>query len=242
MIDFGPSNLIVWTLSVTVLFFALDLWRRIAEAARVHGERGRRAAAVAGAVIGTWLALALLATFVPAIGGSIVSIPGLQPALLAGIVSALTWAAFTPAFRRAFDGVPWESVLSFFYWRAVFGALLLAAYAAGRLPAGFGVPAGLGDLAVTLLAVALLAFKDHSGDPPRGALLAWSALGLLDLVVVLFLGITVLRPWIAARGLAGPNFGLLLFAVPLFMALHICIFGRLWRERRSAPAIATAAR
>lgn len=238
MIDFGlAANLIVWTIGVTVLFFTLDLWRRIAEAARAHGERGRQAAARAGAVLGTWLALALLATFVPAIGATIASVPGLQPALLVGIVSALTWAGFTPAFRRAFDGVPLESVLSFFYWRAVIGALLLAAYAAGRLPAGFGIPAGLGDMAVTMLAVALLAFKAPSGDLPRGALLLWSVLGLLDLVVVLFLGITVLRPWAAERGVAGPNFSLQLFAVPLYMTLHIYIFGRLWRERRFAQAV-----
>jgi len=238
MVDFGPAaNLLVWTLGVTVPFFALDLWRRIAEAARVHGERGRQAAAGAGVVLGLWLAASLLATFVPAIGATIVSVRGLQPALLAGIVAALTWAGFNAAFRRTFDGVPLESLLSFFYWRAVFGALLLTGYAAGRLPQGFGVPAGLGDIAVTLLAVVLLAFKRPSGDLPRGALSLWNALGLLDLLVVLFLGITVLRPWAAERGLV-TNFSLQLFAVPVFITLHIYLFGRLWRERRGATIYA----
>jgi hypothetical protein len=237
MVDFGPAaDLVVWTLSVSVAFFALDLWRRIAQAARALGRRSRAAAAVAAALLCAWLGLAFAATFLPAVGGAIASTPGLQPILLVGIVAALTWVGFTPGFRRVFDGIALESMLDFFYWRAIFGALLLAAYAAGRLPAGFAVPAGLGDIAVTLLAIALLASKPFSGDVPRGPLLVWNALGMLDLLgVVLILGITVLRPWAAQRGLVGPNFTLQLFVVPLFIAMHICVFGRLWRERRPAP-------
>ena len=73
MIEFAPAaNLIVWTLSVTVVFFALDLWRRIAETARTFGEPGRTAAARVGIVLAAWLALAFLATFVPELGRSIV--------------------------------------------------------------------------------------------------------------------------------------------------------------------------
>ena len=153
--------------------------------------------------------------------------------LFVGVVLALTWVGFKPPFRRAFDGIALESLMSFFYWRAIFGALLLAAYAAGRLPAGFGIPAGLGDIAVTLLAVVLLALKPPAGELPRGPLLLWNAFGLLDLLSVPFLGATVLRPWAAQRGLVGGNFALQLFVVPLFVAIHIYIFGRLWRGRRA---------
>jgi hypothetical protein len=88
-------------------------------------------------------------------------------------------------------------------------------------------------MAAGFLAVVVLASRPASGDLPRWPLLFWNALGLLDLLgVVLVLGITVLRPWAAQRGLVGANFTLQLFVVPLFVAVHICIFGRLWRERR----------
>jgi hypothetical protein len=234
--SFGPAaELIVATLSVTVVFFALDLWRRVAEAAQTQGVRASSAI-----LLGAWLGLAFVATYTPAVGAVIVSVPGLFPVLLLSIIAILLWAGFRPAFRRALDAIAPESMMSFFYWRAIFGALLLASYAAGRLPAGFAVPAGLGDMAVTMLAVVLLTLKDSHGGLPRGPLGVWNALGLLDLVVsVLFLGTTVLRPWAAQRGIVGGNFSMQLFVVPIFIAAHMHIFARLWRRGSESLRVET---
>jgi len=75
--------------------------------------------------------------------------------------------------------------------------------------------------------------KRGSGDVPRWLLWLWNALGLLDMLAVLFLAITVLRPWAAQQGIVGGNFGLQLFVVPLFIAIHICVFDRLRREQNA---------
>ena len=220
-------------IGITVAFFALDLWWRVADAARVLGASGRRAAGAAGLVLAAWMGLALLATALPALNQAIRSIPPLPVALSLGSIVAVLALGLSPAFRRAFDNVPMKSLMAFFYWRAIIGALLLGAYAAGRLPAGFGVPAGLGDMAVTMLTVLVLALKPASGNLPRGPIWLWNAAGLIDLVFVGVLAVTVLRPWVAERALPS-NFGLQNFVVPLFVAIHLHIFGRLWRETRHA--------
>jgi hypothetical protein len=222
----SASELLIPVLTVTILFFAFDFWRRIREV-----EPG--AALWAALVIALWVGLALFATANPAVRETIVRVPGLQPVLAIALVLGATSLAFWPPFRRAFDRVRFEDMLTFFYWRAVFGALLLTAFAVGRLPAAFAVPAGLGDMAVAGLMILLLALKPARGPLPRAPLLIWNTLGLLDLVLsVGVLAITVLRPWAQARGLPSGNFGLQLFVVPLFVAVHLHIFGRLWREAR----------
>jgi hypothetical protein len=218
---------------VTALFFALDLWWRVAEAVRVLGVVGRRVAVWAGVGLGAWVGLALLATLSSALNDAMRSIPLLPIALSLACIAALLLMGLAPAFRRAFDAVPMPSLMAFFYWRAIFGGLLLAAYAAGRLPAAFGIPAGIGDMAVTMLAIVVLALKPVGGEMPRGPIWLWNAIGLLDLLYVAFLAATVLRPWAAQRGLP-TNFVLLNFVVPAFIAIHLHMFGRLWRESKSA--------
>jgi hypothetical protein len=233
--SFGSAfELLPGLISAAVVFFALDLWRRAIEAGHPASGHGRRL--VVGAGLAAWMGLALLATHDPAVGRAIASTPGVQPAFLLGAILAAVLAGLPTACRQAFDRVPLESMMAFFYWRAVFGALIIAAYAAGRLPAGFGVPVGLGDIAVTMLMILVLALRPGSGAIPRGPLLLWNAIGLVDLLVgVPLLGALELRPWAAQRGLSG-HFGLQLFVVPLFIAIHVHIFARLWRERRSLPA------
>jgi hypothetical protein len=228
--SFGSAfDLLPLVISATVVFFALDLWRRMVEAARLLGGQGRPLAP--GVALAVWKGLALLATHIPALGSAVASTPGVQPALLLGTILAAALAGWPSACRRAFDRIPVESILAFFYWRAVFGALLIASYAAGRLPAGFAIPAGLGDMAVTMLMVLVLALWPASARIPRGPILLWNAIGLIDLLIVPLLGAVVLRPWAAQRGLSG-HFGLQLFAVPLFIGIHLHIFGRLWCEKR----------
>src|SRR5262245_22547975 len=126
----------------------------------------------AGGVLGAWVALALFATFVPGVRDWITSVPGLPAILLAALVGGVASLGFAPTFRRAFGAVPMESIMTLFYWRAIFGVWLLAGFAAGRLPAGFGLPAAVGDIAVKLLAIVLLGVWPAAGGCPR-----WSVMG-----------------------------------------------------------------
>ena len=220
--------LLAGAISASAIFFAIDIWIRIF----LTQQRSARTS-YAAAVLSLWLAGALVATLNPTLGQAIVSVPGLPAGLIFIGTSGTLLAGLVPGIRRAFDDIPWTSLLSIFYWRAVFGALLLAAYAGGRLPAEFAIPAGLGDMAVTMLAILVFGLRSHDGAVPRMPLLLWNVAGLTDLVVsVLVLGATVLRPWAAARGIPGANFTLQAFVVPIFIGLHLHIFGRVWREAR----------
>ena len=231
----AAPQLVPAIIAVAVALFAVDLWRLAADAARMLGAGGRRAAAGAALVLGLWVAAALLATLTAPLNEAIRSVTLLQPGLaIAGIVALLLLLGFSPAFRQAFDAVPIEAAITFFYWRAVFGALLICGYAADRLPADFGIPVGLGDMSVTLLAIVVLALKVPFGKVPRGPIWLWNAAGLADLLLAFFLAATVLRPWAIERALPA-NLGMLNFVVPLFIAIHLHIFGRLWRAARSTP-------
>jgi hypothetical protein len=231
---------LIGVVTALVAFFALDLWRLIAEAQSRVDAHDRRMRLGAAGVVGAWVALALFATFVPGVRDSITSVPGLPAILLAALVGGVASLGFAPTFRRAFGAVPMESIMTLFYWRAIFGVWLLAGFAAGRLPAGFGLPAAVGDIAVTLLAIVILAVWPATGGVPRWPLMAWNAVGFFDLVSVAVLAATVLRPWAAQRGLPGANFGLQLFVVPVFLGLHLHIFARLWREMKAQRGSATA--
>lgn len=229
---FEPSyslfDLIPGVISACVLCFAIDLWRRVTEASRGHGWP-----VALGAILAAWAALALLATHIPAVGRFVGLTPGLQPMLLLAAIAAPVVAAWPASGRGIFDDIPFESLLALFYWRAVFGALLLAAGAVGRLPTDFAISAGVGDIAITLLVVLVLAIRPASGGVSRVPLLLWNTIGFADLVNVLVGAALVVRPWAEQRGLPG-QFGLQLFGVPIFIALHILIFRRLWRERQTA--------
>jgi hypothetical protein len=231
--SFAASQLVPAIIAVAVALFAIDLWRVVADAARALGPGARRAVIGAGLLLGLWGAAALLATLAAPLNEAIRSVPLLQPALALASIVALLLLGFSPAFRQAFDAVPIEAAMTFFYWRAVFGALLIGAYAAGRLPADFGIPVGLGDMSVTLLAILVLTLKTTFGEVPRGPVWLWNAAGLADLLYAFFLAATVLRPWAVERGLPA-NFGMLNFVVPLFIVIHLHMFGRLWRAARPA--------
>jgi len=230
----SPTQWLVGVITALVAFFALDLWRWIAETTSSLGARGRVVRIGAAVVVGGWVGLALIATLVPVLRESMTAIPGSSPTLLAALVAAMIGLGFTSSFRRAFDAVPMESAMAFFYWRAVFGVWLLAGFMAGRLPSGFAIPAALGDIAVTMLAIVILAAKPATGTVSRWAVMVWNVAGFCDLLGVAVLAATVLRPWAAQRGLPGANFGLQLFVVPVFLGLHVHIGARLWREMKAA--------
>ena len=148
-------------ISAAVVFFAVDLWRRTVDAGRLLGDRGRPVALGVGPrrLDGIGVARDPCSR----VGERRRVHPGVQPALLLGTILAAVLAGWPAACRRVFDRVPLELVMAFFYWRAVFGALLIAGYAAGRLPAGFAIPVGLGDIAVTMLMILVLAVRPASG-------------------------------------------------------------------------------
>ena len=72
-------------------------------------------------------------------------------------------------------------------WRTI-GLAFLAVAAVDALPAGFALPAGIGDLLVALTAP-LVAVLIARGALPTSGYLWWTAFGALDLIVAVTLGV-----------------------------------------------------
>src|SRR5438105_12295613 len=185
------QQLMVVVISAASAFMALDVWQRANRAARVLGAGAYAVASLVGWGLLAWFGGALALTFVPALRDAVNAVPPLRPALMVIGIAIVTAMGLSPGGRRAFDSLPWEDVLTLSYWRAIFGAALLALYTGGFFPAAFGLAAGLGDIAVTLLMVLLLVLAERLGRMPRRPLLVWHTLGLLDLLNVPLLFVSV---------------------------------------------------
>jgi len=121
--------------------------------------------------------------------------------------------------RRAFDALDDGQIRTLLSYRAIFGAFLFAGAALELFPPVFAWTAGLGDLLVAWLA------HVAPGSLARGGSRRWRVLvhgaGLLDLVEVVVMAMTVVRPWLAEQGGLGPPMILPWIGVPLMLALNL---------------------
>ncbi len=115
------------------------------------------------------------------------AIPTIQYGIVLPILigSLLLWRSDTMA--RLLDAVPQQWLVGVQLYRAL-GVIFLILYAAGKLPGLFAWPAGVGDIAIGLLApVVGLAYARAPHDT-AGLVRTWNVLGILDLVVAVTTG------------------------------------------------------
>jgi hypothetical protein len=177
--------------------------------------------AIVGAI---WLALAT------AMGASgmlarIPFPPIFVPALIAALLIAL-WRS--PSFRAWTWAVDLRFILLLHVARLV-GLWFLVLHRRGELPWAFAVPGGSGDTvaAITVVPIALLCVPANSAAK-RGALLAWNAFGLVDLLMVVATA-AQFALWDIAQiaPLTRLPLALLpLFLVPLLIVTHLVVFAR----------------
>jgi hypothetical protein len=139
------------------------------------------------------------------------------------VVGLLAWSG---SFRNWARGLDLRLLTMLQSWR-IAGFSILALLGAGALPAGFALPAGIGDVIVGLTApVVAIAVVGRS----RWAFYGWTFFGIADLVVAVTLG--VLHSSSPIGLLAGPGVGteamgvmpmslIPTFGVPLTLVLHI---------------------
>jgi hypothetical protein len=122
--------------------------------------------------------------------------------------------------------------------------VFLAGWGAGALPAYFAFPAGVGDIATGVGAVAVAVLLVRGATATR-AVLGWNAFGLLDLVVAVGAGSGLLAsPLATVFGTSGGvttaavvslPLGLVpFFLVPISTLLHVYSVARLVDERGTA--------
>jgi hypothetical protein len=200
--------------------------------------RGRVAAARRWAILalGVWFATAVVAG---ALG--LVNQPGRAPVALALflLLPALGFAVADRAsrpFREVTDAIPLSVLVGSHVWRFV-GLGFLIAWYIGALPAGFGIPEGLGDVIAAAGALALVP-RIRRGTASRFWLLAWNWFGLVDLLSAITMGILYSESAPGLLGTAASNTTLMVtfpvsliptFFVPLFILAHALTFRRIAR-------------
>jgi hypothetical protein len=111
------------------------------------------------------------------------------------------------------------------------GAYFLLLCQRGQLSCAFARPAGWGDIAVAVLALAMV--SAIRAEIAKALLVVWNTIGLIDIIFVVFSALRFgLKDWQSMHALRELPLSLLpTFLVPLIIASHILIFARLARGR-----------
>lgn len=178
-------------------------------------------------LLAAWLVIATVAGAT----GVVASLTPPRPQLM---VAALTFTLIiaeraSPWFRAAVASVSTSTLIALHLTRFV-GAYFLWLGARGELPTTFATPAGWGDIATAVLAIALLVTGSADRSDRRVVVFAWNVLGLIDLVLVVA---SAIRHLLTAPASMVPLLSLPLsllptFLVPLLLASHV------WMIRRTA--------
>ena len=205
--------------------------------------RGRLAAAMG---IFAWFGVVVAVGATGMLGPGGIGVPGLGLAVMAPAL-LLSWLLLRAGRGGAMAALPTPLLIAAHAVR-VLGLSFVLLYAAGRLPAPFAPTAGWGDIAIGLTALPMAWLVSRPGG--RALALLWNALGCLDLVTAVFLGATS-SPGPARLFLEPPGSVIMTtlpwilipaFLVPGLFALHVAIFGRLWRGQAETGSIALPAR
>jgi hypothetical protein len=205
-----------------------------------------RSVAVAAGAAG-WFVAALAAAAL----GAFHTGPGAPPVaigLAAAVppLAAVALALGSPRFRAWARRLDLRFLTLLQTWRTA-GLAFLALAAVHALPAGFAVPAGLGDVAVGLTAPLVAMFV--VGRSGRRLYLTWTALGIADLVTAVTLGVLysnspvgVLRADLGTDLMATLPMALVpAFGVPISLVAHVLALVNITTGPAAAPAAATAA-
>jgi hypothetical protein len=171
--------------------------------------------AAAYVVLAIWAAAvttAIVAEVFAGDGASRLLLPAAQAIPIAAV--AIGYRAW-PRFRTHLLTLDLRLVLAAQLWRVI-GIAFLFALAFDQLPAGFAVPAGVGDLATGIAALAVV-LSLGNGGLTRGRLYAFTALGVGDFLVANATGLSLEPSALTAWPLAiFPT-----IMIPFFAVLHL---------------------
>src|SRR6058998_1389642 len=153
-----------------------------------------------------------------------------------------------PRFRSALLSVPLPALVGLNAGR-LGGVFFLILAADGRLSAPFAPVAGAGDMLVAALAIPLAAMAAGGTDEHPAWLGVWNALGALDLIVAVSLGLlsapgTPFRVFTEGPGTvamtAVPWIIVPALLVPLYLLIHLTIAVKLRSLQRTPQVVALA--
>lgn len=173
------------------------------------------------------------------------------PTLLFGLLTPLIVAAIglllSGSFASLVSAIPLPWLVAAQIYR-VGGGIFLVLLADGRLPWQFALPAGIGDVATGISAIAVAVLLAQRAIDARRAAYTWSLFGITDLVIAVTMG-ALTSPGLPhllafdAPNLLITSYPLVMvptFAVPLALILHGLVLSRLWSEAASTDRLAVA--
>jgi hypothetical protein len=190
-----------------------------------------------------WFAATVVLASLGVYHGAPDRMPTLQYAIVLPILIGALLIGRSSTVSRLLDAVPQEWMVAVQVYRAL-GLIFLVLYFSGNLPGLFAWPAGLGDIAVGLLApvVALAFARDPLAN--AGAVRSWNLFGIADLIVAVGTGFLTSPSPLQLFAFDNPSelisaFPLVLvpsYLVPLSIVLHLASLTKLRRMAKSADA------
>jgi hypothetical protein len=199
-------------------------------------------AVAAGAVLVLWAGVIVTLARANVFEASPTEGPPIGRAIGLALLALFVVLAASRSLRRLLSRQ--ESIIRLHLWR-FFGVVFITLMAFGKLPALFALPAGIGDILIGATARSVARTVDAPGGKRRAIL--FNSLGMLDLIVAAFLGITtnVGRAHVfdtVPTSEILTHFPMALvpaFLVPLAFTLHVV---SLWQLLRHSWAARTAER
>jgi hypothetical protein len=175
-----------------------------------------------------WLILAI----VVGASGRMAGLRPPRPQIIVGILTLVASAAVfaIPALRDWVKTVPIAGLVAWHLTRLVAGAYFLILAAQLTLPRSFAVPAGIGDIAVGVIAAVLLLTINPGSVTGVRWHTAWNVFGLLDIIFVV---VNAARTGLAQPASMAPLLRLPLSILPSFLVptIFVCHFILIQRLR-----------
>ena len=228
--------------AATLIAILYGLNRALADANWPAPDRMRTFLVSAVILIG-WLAAAITLGAMGVYFVNTGDIPTIQYGILLPILIGvlLIWRSETT--KRIIAVVPQQWIVGVQLYRAL-GVIFLILYATGKLPGQFALPAGVGDIAVALLAPVVGLAYARSPHKAAGLVAAWNVLGILDLIVAVGTGFMTapsrflfleVQPTSELITLL-PLVLIPVYLVPLSIVLHLASLAKLRRESRASQS------
>ncbi len=167
------------------------------------------------AVLAIWSGLVITAIVAGVFAGDGASRLALPAAAVIPVAAVAIAYRASPRFRDYLLRLDLRLLLAAQLWRVI-GIAFLFALAYDQLPAGFAVPAGVGDLATGIAAIAVVVALGNN-SLTRGRLYAFTTLGVGDFLVANATGLALEPPALTAWPMAiFPT-----IMVPFFAVLHL---------------------
>jgi hypothetical protein len=197
-----------------------------------------------------FLSAALLAWFALAVylgreniywAGDNPTVPTILFGVVAPIAIGLVLLKRSARIAQLLDALPLSWLVGVQFYR-VLGGVFLVLWSDGRVPWQFALPAGIGDVATGILAIAVAVMLARKSRRAPGAAYAWCLFGIADLAVALGMGALTSPGRINFLASDAPNTLILAyplvmiptFAVPVSVILHVLCLWKLSRMRAGA--------